>query len=260
MDLDAKLAAVGLDRQSITDARQAWLQLHECFGPRATLIDRYELEAVVRVIAPEEISESERAALAAEVFRVRDPSFRLLGERRGVDPIEVVEYDPAWPVRFEAWRERLERALGRVASRIDHVGSTAVPDLPAKPVIDVQVSVVDLSDEASFVPAIEGVGVSLRARESGHLYFRPLLPLPREVQVHVCSAGSQWERVHLLFRDFLRTSEAARQSYARIKTEMARRYPDDRVAYNEGKSELILDLIEGAERWAAETGWSVSSA
>jgi GrpB-like predicted nucleotidyltransferase (UPF0157 family) len=73
--------------------------------------------------------------------------------------------------------------------------------------------------------------------------------------VHVCDAGSEWERRHLQFRDFLRADAATREAYAAIKHELARRYTDDRVAYTEARTAFILDALEAAEAWAARCGW-----
>jgi GrpB-like predicted nucleotidyltransferase (UPF0157 family) len=174
----------------------------------------------------------------------------LIGEVRG-DPIEVVVYDPAWPARFEHMRARLKAALGPTAVRIDHVGSTAVPGLIAKPVVDIQVSVPDVDNEDAFRSPIESCGFALRYREAGHRYFRPPPGLPRDFQVHVCSAGSKWERDHLLFRDYLRAQSAEAERYAAMKRQAAAANRADRIAYNDAKGPLILELLERAELWAA---------
>ena len=193
-----------------------------------------------------------------EVLTARDPGFRLVtaAGRVSTDPIEVLAYDPSWPRRFEGWRDRLAAALGPVARRIEHVGSTAVPGLLAKPVIDIQVTVDDVEAEASFMPAIEGLGVALRSRETGHRYFRPAGDAPRDVQIHVYEPGSAGERAHLLFRDYLRANAPAAAAYADAKRAAADAYRDDRIAYNEAKSGVILDLLTEAEAWARRTGWT----
>jgi GrpB-like predicted nucleotidyltransferase (UPF0157 family) len=183
------------------------------------------------------------------------------GSRRpSEEPIEIVPWEPAWPSRYEDWRRRLATSLGPAALRIDHVGSTSVPGLAAKPVLDVQVSVRDVEDEASYVPAIESVGVRLRMREAGHRYFRPPEGLPREIQVHVCAAGSRWERDHLLFRDYLRAHAPVAAEYGRRKAALAERYRTDRIAYTEAKTGFILDALDAAARWAEATGWTLSGA
>jgi GrpB-like predicted nucleotidyltransferase (UPF0157 family) len=150
--------------------------------------------------------------------------------------------------------------LGEAAVRIEHAGATAVPGLLAKPVIDIQVSVCDVEDEASYVPPIEDLGVPLRLREPGHRYFRPAGDQPRAVQIHVCGVGGEWERDHLLFRDYLRADPEARDAYARLKRDLADRYRDDRLAYNEAKTGFILDTLSEAYSWAERTGWKLPSA
>ena len=138
--------------------------------------------------------------------------------------------------------------------RIEHVGSTSIPGIAAKPIIDVQVSVPDIIDEARFVPQIESVGLTLRARERdlAHVYFRNN---PRTVQIHVCQIGSDWERSHLLFRDYLRAHPATARRYEELKRTAAERYGDDRIAYTEAKGPLIESVLADAARWAARTGW-----
>ncbi len=175
------------------------------------------------------------------------------GER--ADAIEVVPYDPRWPDLFRELKARLREALGVTARQIDHVGSTAVPGLAAKPVVDVQVSVVDVEDEAAYVDVIEGLGFGLRWREPGHRYFRPTPGLPRLAQVHVCTGGSEWERVHLLFRDYLRTHPRVAEDYAARKRELAARYRNDRIGYTDSKGPFIVGQLDKAEDWARQTGW-----
>lgn len=255
--LERKLREVGLSASDFGDARSAWQRMHDRFGTRATLLDRYALEAAVRGITVDELEQDVRARLTHEVLAAHLPGFEIVAgsERPQRDPVEIVEYDAHWSVRFEEWRERLSAALGRTAQRIEHIGSTSVPGLAAKPVIDVQVSVGDLSDESAYVPAIESVDIAFRSRDAEHRYFRPSSDRPRDVQVHVCQAGSHWERTHLLFRDYLRVHPDGAARYGRMKLELAARHRDDRIAYNEAKTEFILDELERAERWAAAIGW-----
>lgn len=104
---------------------------------------------------------------------------RQVGPERN-DPIAIAPYDPAWPERYESMRARLAEALGGVAIRIEHVGSTAVPGPPAKAVVDIQVSVPDVEDEDVYREAIERQGFALRWIAPRHRYFRPPPGLPRE--------------------------------------------------------------------------------
>lgn len=188
----------------------------------------------------------------------RDPrlpaDMELLGDVRR-DPIVMVAYQRTWPGLFAEWHDRLTRALGPVALRVDHVGSTAVPGLPAKPVVDIQVSVADVDDESAYVVAIESTGPRLRSREPGHRYFRPPPGMDRLVQVHVCAAGSEWERVHLLFPAYLRAHPERAASYARLKQDLAAAFPHDRIGYTEAKGPFIEETLAMAAEWAARTGW-----
>lgn len=258
-DLAERLRAAGVDPESRFEPGDAYRRLHDREGPRATLLDRYALEAVARGVPVDELLVDLRLRLQTEVLQLHVPGWEVVGGSQRVrpDPVEVVGYDPGWPERFRDWSVRLARELGAVASRIDHVGSTAVPGLAAKPIIDVQVSVPDVEDEAAYVPAIERAGVAFRAREPEHRYFRPAGDRPRDVQVHVGGAGSTWERTHLLFRDFLRADTATRDGYARLKRQLADRYREDRIAYNEAKTNFILDAMSRAEAWAVDHGWHV---
>lgn len=257
--LARRLRAGGVDPADGGDPGTAWRRLHERFGPRATLLDRYALEAAARGIEVDDLDEDVRARLTREVLEAHQPGFEVVAgsERERRDPVEVVAYDPAWPVRFAAWRDRLVASLGPAALRIEHVGSTAVRGLAAKPVVDVQVSVPAVEDEAAYVPAVERAGIAFRSRDAEHRYFRPAGDRPRDVQVHVCATGSDWERAHLLLRDYLRVHPDLAEAYGALKRDLAARHRDDRIAYNEAKTEFILDALEGAERWSARIGWTL---
>ena len=240
------------------DAFAEWERLREAGGRRVTVLDLYRLVAAERGVEPQELPLDDRIALTRRVLAVAWPGFETTaGSDRGTEPIELVPYDPGWPARFAAWRDRIAAALGGTAVRIEHVGSTAVPGLAAKPHVDVQVSVADVEDERAYVPRLEAAGVQLRSRDDLHRYLRPPAGRPREVHVHVCAAGSSWEREHLLFRDYLRAHPGARDAYAAAKREAARVWHDDRVAYTDAKTDVILDILAAAETWAAETGWRV---
>jgi len=143
--------------------------------------------------------------------------------------------------------------LGTLASRVDHIGSTAVRDLAAKPIIDIQVSVPDVEEEPSYLDPLVAAGYQLRVREPGHRMFRtPAL----DVHVHVCGAGSDWERRHLLLRDWLRLSPDDRQAYADLKIRLQEQGWETMNHYADAKSALITHMAARAERWAASTGWS----
>jgi GrpB-like predicted nucleotidyltransferase (UPF0157 family) len=241
-----------------SDPFQEWLDRRARSGASGSLIDLYSIVADRRGVAAHELSLVERRILTERALPVLYPGFEFVesGSASGRDdPIEVVPYDAEWSSRYEAWRVRLIGRLGTRILRVEHVGSTSVPGLPAKPVVDIQVSVQDHSREEPYAAAIEQLGLQLRSRDDEHRYFRPFPGSPRDVQVHVCAIGSGWERRHLLFRDYLRAHPDARRAYATVKMEAAERWRDDRIAYTEAKGAVIRSLIAQADQWAATSGW-----
>ncbi len=162
----------------------------------------------------------------------------------------LVDYTPAWESRFARERVRILEALGEVARRVEHVGSTAVPDLAAKPIVDILVAVDDPDDESGYLAAMEGAGYELRVREAGHRMFRTP---ERDVHVHVWKAGSDDERRHLVFRDWLRRAPDERALYESVKRRFVGEKFTDMNYYARAKGPIIEDIIGRAEAWAAET-------
>jgi GrpB-like predicted nucleotidyltransferase (UPF0157 family) len=171
-------------------------------------------------------------------------------------PLEVVEYDRTWTGKFAAYRADLAAALGPVALRIEHVGSTAVPGLVAKNVVDIMVVVPDEADSRSYRAAIESTGLALAHRdaEQAWSFFRPPAP-PRNRHIHVTSRGSQMEREQLLFVDYLRDHPVVAASYGALKQRLAARHADDRVGYRDEKTVFVTDVLRRADEWAEEVGW-----
>jgi GrpB-like predicted nucleotidyltransferase (UPF0157 family) len=159
-------------------------------------------------------------------------------------PIEVVPYDPAWPARFEQLRALLAPALGEVAVAIEHVGSTSVPGLAAKPVIDIDVVVASPADVPEAIVRLGTLGyrhlgdLGIAGREA----FRRPPGLPAH-NLYVCPQGIESLRNHLTVRDHLRAHPAARDAYAALKTRLAGEvdWIDD---YVERKSEFLLGILE----------------
>lgn len=172
------------------------------------------------------------------------------------DPILVVAYDPEWPQLFAAFGSRLREILGPVAMRIDHIGSTAVPGLDAKPVIDVQVSVTALTPDDVFSRPLEAAGFLFR-RENPDLtkrYFREPAGA-RRTHVHVRRAGSFSEQSALLFRDYLRHDGERSNAYGALKRQLATGYRADRQGYVEAKAPFVWETIRVADAWAQAIGW-----
>jgi GrpB-like predicted nucleotidyltransferase (UPF0157 family) len=157
-------------------------------------------------------------------------------------PIVIVEYDPRWPARFEHERDRVKAALGATALAVEHIGSTAVPGLAAKPVVDLLVTVTDPEDEA-LVGVLEQAGYVLRVREPGHRMFRTP---ERDVHVHVWRDSDPEVARYVRFRDRLRDSPDDRQAYERLKRELASRVWGDMNEYAQAKGELIEEIIARA--------------
>jgi GrpB-like predicted nucleotidyltransferase (UPF0157 family) len=217
----------------------------------------YRLTAQAERVPLDQLDRGLRRALAERALAVQFPGFeRSTAKPRPPDPVKVVAYEPSWPRRFSEWEAKLAESLGPAAQRIDHIGSTSVPGLAAKPVIDIEVSVADLGAEAAHVPAVESLGVLLGGRDDWHRFFRPGPPRPRDVQVHVVASGGAFERDHLLFRDYLRAQHEACVAYAVLKRQLAARWRDDRYAYVDAKTDFILDTLERAELWAGSVGWA----
>jgi GrpB-like predicted nucleotidyltransferase (UPF0157 family)/GNAT superfamily N-acetyltransferase len=168
----------------------------------------------------------------------------LIGGRERRE-IVIADYDEAWPERFDAERERIAQALGAVALRIEHVGSTAVPGLAAKPIIDVLVTVSDVDDELSYGPALERAGFELRVREPEHRMYRTRA---RDVHVHVWNEGDPEVDRTVAFRDRLRESPDDRLEYERLKRSLAEREWTDMNHYANAKGSLVEEILSRTKR------------
>lgn len=174
------------------------------------------------------------------------------------DPVWISPYSVTWPERFAQIAQPMRQALGPVALRIDHIGSTAVVGLAAKPVIDLQISVADFEPLDAYRLPLSQLGYLFRADnpERTKRYFREAPGHPR-VHIHVRRTGSFSEQFALLFCDFLRTHPEVASEYAHLKIGLARQYSrvEDRAAYTEAKSPFIWKVMAQADAWAQQTGW-----
>ena len=161
-------------------------------------------------------------------------------------PVELADYDPAWPALFECEAERIRGALGERALVLEHAGSTSVPGLAAKPIIDIVLGVADSSDEAAYVPPLEAAGYILRIREPDWHEHRCLKGPDTNVNLHVFTVGSPEIDRMLGFRDHLRENEADRELYERTKRELAAKewaYVQD---YADAKTAVVEQIITRA--------------
>jgi len=161
-------------------------------------------------------------------------------------PVELADYDSAWPELYLREEEKIRGALGDGAIRIEHAGSTSVPGLAAKPVIDVLLEVADTTDEASYVPALEAEGYALRIREPDWFEHRLLKGVDPSVNLHVFPAGCPEVDRMLAFRDHLRENEADRKLYERTKRELAVQTWEHVQHYADAKSEVVEQILRRA--------------
>jgi GrpB-like predicted nucleotidyltransferase (UPF0157 family) len=161
-------------------------------------------------------------------------------------PVELVDYDPAWPVLYLHEEARIRVALGDGAISIEHVGSTAVPGLAAKPRIDVILAVGDSADEPSYVPALVAVGYELRVREPDWYEHRLLNRQDVAVNLHVFSAGCVEIGRMVGFRDHLRRDENDRALYERTKRDLARQTWRHVQHYADAKTHIVEEILERA--------------
>jgi GrpB-like predicted nucleotidyltransferase (UPF0157 family) len=161
-------------------------------------------------------------------------------------PIEVRDCDPAWPAAYAREATRITAALGARMRRIEHVGSTSVPGLPAKPIIDIVLEVNDSADESAYVPDLESVGYELRIREPEWFEHRMLKAPGDSVNLHVFSAACPETERMVRFRDHLRASADDRDLYARTKRELAAREWKYMQQYADAKTEVIGEIMARA--------------
>ncbi|WP_210769370.1 GrpB family protein [Occultella kanbiaonis] len=168
----------------------------------------------------------------------------------------IADYDPRWPAEFAELAGKLRASLGGRALRIDHIGSTAVPRLAAKPILDVQISVTTLEPVDAYREQIEQCGFEWRSAnpERTKRYFREL-PGRRRTHVHVRRAGSFSEQFALLFRDYLRAHPKRADVYAVEKRHLAPLLRVDRGLYVKEKDPIVWDIIRLADAWAQSAGW-----
>ncbi|MBE0696507.1 MAG: GrpB family protein [Anaerolineaceae bacterium] len=183
--------------------------------------------------------------------------------------IEIVQYQPAWAGEFQVIGSGIRAALGALALRIDHIGSTSVPGLAAKDRVDIQITVQSLDPILELALRQAGYERSLNIF-SDHIppggssdpadwvkwFFNPS-EQQRATNVHVRVLGLPNQRYPLLFRDFLRATPAAANAYAQVKIALAKYHPDDLDAYYDVKNPVCDIIVAGAEEWAEKTGWKL---
>jgi GrpB-like predicted nucleotidyltransferase (UPF0157 family) len=162
-------------------------------------------------------------------------------------PIVLVEYDPEWPRLFAREADRIRAALGDRALRIEHVGSTSVPGLAAKPIIDILLVVPDSANEPSYVPAMEAAGYVLKIREPDWFEHRLFKGPDTDINLHVFGAGAAEADRMLRFRDRLRDNDADREYYVRTKRELAQQTWRHVQHYADAKTAVVQEIMSRGE-------------
>lgn len=165
-----------------------------------------------------------------------------------ITSVRVVPWDPRWPEQFEAEREELLPLFGDAAAAIHHVGSTSVPGLAAKPVLDVLVETPRLRLVDAITPSLEARGYEARGEYGipGRRYFSRAPGVGLKVHLHVFVVGHPYAASHLLFRDFLRSHPSDAAQYGELKTRLASEHSDDPASYQRAKAHLLEALLEKA--------------
>jgi GrpB-like predicted nucleotidyltransferase (UPF0157 family) len=168
-----------------------------------------------------------------------------------VDRVVIVPYDPLWVSEYERERRRLLAAFGEVAIGSEHVGSTAIPGLRAKPVVDIMVGVRGLGEARSRVATIEALGYAyvpaFEQQIPERLFFRR--GEPRTHHLHVVEPMSAFWEKQLLFRDYLRVRHDVAERYGQLKDDLASKHGHDRDGYTRAKTDFILAVLEEARAW-----------
>jgi len=182
--------------------------------------------------------------------------------------VSLQPYNPEWPDDFARLRDKLAAALGDLAVRIDHIGSTSIPGIGAKDCIDIQVSIATLRRRDDLTAALERIGFTKQPYGSDHeppgwsgdaaewskMVFTPPDD-ERLCNVHVREVGRANRRYALLFRDYLRATPHAVTAWFEMKRRLGEQYPDDSMTYGYVKDAATDVLMLAAERWAEERGW-----
>lgn len=170
--------------------------------------------------------------------------------------ITVVPYDAGWPELFRRLGGELRAALQHRVNRIDHIGSTSIVGMSAKPILDIQISVTSLETVGEYKASLESAGFNWCAGNPDltKRYFREV-PGQRRVHIHVRQSGSWGEQFSLLFRDYLRAHSEDAAAYSKLKHRLAREHCANRQAYTDAKSPFIWTVMRAATEWAQATGW-----
>ncbi len=166
----------------------------------------------------------------------------MIGLEKGT--VRLVAYDPQWKRLFELEKACLQEVLGLTILDIQHMGSTSIPGMLAKPIIDIAIAIADFEEGRACIPLIEGLGYEYKGEFGIPLRHYFVKGDPRTFHVHMSEITSlEWQNT-LLFRDYLIQHAEIARGYAELKTRLAAKYPQDRTAYLDGKTEFVQRVIQ----------------
>jgi len=247
MSLYAVMNAVSSPEESASRRSEILTALHHNDGlPDCGKVDSRSVDRLVYSIASttmKDPTKSESIPIAEEQLRKV-----TIGEPNVVNStIAIVDYDPVWPVLFEEEARRIRAALGERVLRVEHVGSTSVCRLAAKPIIDIVLVVADAADEAAYAPALEAAGYILRIREPDWYQHRMFRGPDRDINLHCFSDGCPEIERMLVFRDWLRANDVDRLLYKRTKRELAAKTWKYVQNYADAKTAVVEEILARAQ-------------
>ncbi|MBD0369224.1 MAG: GrpB family protein [Pyrinomonadaceae bacterium] len=171
------------------------------------------------------------------------------------EEVVIVEYNPAWPARFEEEKARILNLIGSWVERVEHIGSTSVPGLGAKPIIDIMIGIRSLADAPECIRRLETIGYEYISKHEAMLperrYFHKVTTYnTRTHHLHMVETTTTFWTRHLLFRDYLRSHPETARDYYRLKKELAARFRQDRDAYTDAKTSFIEQVVAQARKEA----------
>ncbi len=167
-----------------------------------------------------------------------------------MDEVVIAACDPSWPEIFAGEAQAIRQALDDVLVGVEHVGSTAIPGLAAKPVIDIAVSVTSLAEAEAKIPALKALGYDCRGENGipGRLFFRKgLVEFKRTHHLHLVEAGHEQWKAMLAFRNYLRSHPGDARRYEELKRALAEKFRDNRSAYTNGKAKFVQAVLAKAQ-------------
>lgn len=162
--------------------------------------------------------------------------------------VHIVKYDPSWPDKFESERKLVEQTLGEwIAGGIHHVGSTSVPNLSAKPIIDIMVGVKNLEEAKACIPLLETIQYCYFPYKSDQMiWFCKPSPYKRTHHLYLMETSHPQWAARLAFRDYLKTHKEEKKTYEQLKISLAEKFRDDREAYTDAKTEFVKSVVQKA--------------